>query len=163
MSKLISFWLLVGVIVVLALVFFRVMAVFMVPLFLAAVLVVIFNPMHRWMLKKLKGRRRIAAALTTGAIMSMVLVPIGLLVTFAILEGVAMAKSIRPALVISQLQKMRTELGLDIPEEDSIRSIEQQYETLLRTLSEDGSLFRRNRRIPGNRSESDSPEVKGAW
>ena len=50
MSRLMSFVVLIGVIAVVGFLFYRVMAGFLLPLFGAAVLVVIFHPVYRWML-----------------------------------------------------------------------------------------------------------------
>ena len=55
--------------------FFQVMAQFIVPLFLACVLLVVFQPLHRWFLSKLPKWPRIAALLTTITILLTVLVP----------------------------------------------------------------------------------------
>jgi predicted PurR-regulated permease PerM len=75
MSRLVSFVVLVAVILVVAFLFFRVILEFVVPMFLAAVLVVIFSPMHRWFEHRLVGHPRWAAAATTVCIMLIVLVP----------------------------------------------------------------------------------------
>jgi predicted PurR-regulated permease PerM len=56
-------------------VFFQVMAAFLVPMFLACVLLVIFQPLHRWVLDRIPGRKRIAALLTTILILLVVLLP----------------------------------------------------------------------------------------
>jgi predicted PurR-regulated permease PerM len=57
-------------------IFFRVMAQFIVPLFLAAVLLVVFQPLHAWMLQRLPKHPRIAALLTTILILLGVLLPL---------------------------------------------------------------------------------------
>jgi predicted PurR-regulated permease PerM len=56
-------------------VFFQVMAQFLVPLFLACVLLVVFQPLHRWLLRRLPTRPRVAAAVTTVLIVLVVLLP----------------------------------------------------------------------------------------
>ena len=88
MTRMISFYLLVGIIVVCGIFFFRVMAGFFLPLFLAAILVVIFRPLHRWISEKCKNRVRLAAALTTLAISLIVLVPLVWIGSLAVSEGV---------------------------------------------------------------------------
>ena len=55
------------------------MAGFLLPLFLALLLVVIFGPMHGWFQKKCGRHDRIAALLTTGSILLLVLIPLGLM------------------------------------------------------------------------------------
>jgi predicted PurR-regulated permease PerM len=73
--RVVSFIVLLAIILLVGIVFFQVMAQFIVPLFLACVLLVIFQPLHRWFLGKLPKWPRIAALLTTITIMLTVLVP----------------------------------------------------------------------------------------
>jgi predicted PurR-regulated permease PerM len=70
--------------------FLEVMAGFFVPLFLAVLLAVLVQPLHRWIKSQLKGRTRIAAGLTTLAVLLIVFLPI-LLVT---LRTIAEARAI---------------------------------------------------------------------
>jgi predicted PurR-regulated permease PerM len=51
------------------------MAKFLLPLFLAAVLVVLFKPLHQWIVRKLPKRPHLAALLTTVVILLIVLAP----------------------------------------------------------------------------------------
>lgn len=94
MSRMISFWILVGIIAVIGFLFYQVMLPFVLPLFLAAVLVVMFRPVHRWFLVKCKGRPRLAASLTTAAVMLIVLAPAGVILTSATIEAIAVVGSI---------------------------------------------------------------------
>jgi predicted PurR-regulated permease PerM len=55
--------------------FWMVIARFIVPLFLAAMLTVLFRPLHVWILHKFRGYDRIAAGITTAAILLIVLLP----------------------------------------------------------------------------------------
>ncbi len=73
--RLVSLIVLVAVVLLTATLFFRVVAQFIVPLFLAGVLVVVFEPVHRWFTKKLPGKRYAAAGATTSVIMLTVLIP----------------------------------------------------------------------------------------
>jgi predicted PurR-regulated permease PerM len=57
-------------------VFFQVMAQFIVPLFLACVLLVVFQPLHAWVLGKLPGHPRVSALVTTILILLVVLLPL---------------------------------------------------------------------------------------
>lgn len=75
MPRVVSFLVLVGFLLLAGAVFFRVMAPFLVPMFLAAVLVVIFKPLHVWFEARLPGRRRLNAAITTVLILLTVLIP----------------------------------------------------------------------------------------
>ncbi|NOY29416.1 MAG: AI-2E family transporter [Planctomycetes bacterium] len=88
MPRVVSFIVLLAIILLIGSMFFQVMVQFIVPLFLAAVLVVIFKPLHRWMLKKCGDRPRVSAALTTLAIVLIVLLPITGMLIRAVTEGV---------------------------------------------------------------------------
>jgi len=87
MPRVVSFIVLLAIILLIGSMFFQVMVQFIVPLFLAAVLVVIFKPLHHWMLKKCGDRPRISAALTTLAIVLIVLLPITGMLIRAVTEG----------------------------------------------------------------------------
>ena len=89
-----SFIFLLGVIGLVGMIFYWVMARFLIPLFLAALLVVIFRPLHRWMLSQTRGRQALAAMLTTLSILLAVLVPIALLIVMAAAEGSRRAETI---------------------------------------------------------------------
>ena len=130
MSRMLSFWLLVGVIVVLGMVFYRVMAGFLVPLFLAALLVVIFGPLHRWMLRKCKGRQRTAAALTTVCVMLAVLLPVTLLTLFAALEGRDLISRFDAASLKQKTQQLRSTLDLNIDHQAELAEIEAELSDL---------------------------------
>ena len=88
MSRMVSFVVLVAILLVIAVLFFRVMANFLLPMFLAVLLVVMFGPVHRWFVAKCNGRDRLAAGLTTAAILLIFLAPLLLIVFQAVSEGV---------------------------------------------------------------------------
>ncbi len=85
--RVVSFIVLLAVIILIGSMFFQVMVQFIVPLFLAAVLVVIFKPLHVWVLKKCGHRVRLSAAVTTLLIVLIVLLPTGAMLIRAISEG----------------------------------------------------------------------------
>jgi predicted PurR-regulated permease PerM len=74
--RVISFLVLLTTALLVGVVFFRVMAQFIVPLFLACVLLVIFQPLHAWTLRRIPGRPRVAALVTTVLILLVVLLPL---------------------------------------------------------------------------------------
>jgi predicted PurR-regulated permease PerM len=76
MARIISLVVLVAILLVMAGLFFQVMANFLLPLFLALLLAVMFGPLYRWFRDRCRGRARIAAVLTTGSILLMVLIPL---------------------------------------------------------------------------------------
>ncbi len=84
--RVISLIVLVAVLLLISVLFFRVMATFLVPLFLAAVLTVVFKPLHAWVLDKLNGRNQLAALATTILISLGVVIPTTLLGWMAFVE-----------------------------------------------------------------------------
>ncbi len=98
MPRVVSFIVLVAIILLIGALSFKVMAQFYVPLFLAAVLVVVFRPLHRWILKQCAGRRRLAAGLTTVSIVLIVLLPLTGLLIRAIAEGSSLVSDYKASL-----------------------------------------------------------------
>ena len=74
--RVISFIVLLAILLLVGAIFFQVMAQFIVPLFLAGVLLVVFQPLHAWTLKRVPGHPRICAAITTCLILLAVLLPL---------------------------------------------------------------------------------------
>lgn len=101
MPRVVSFFVLVAILLFIGAMFFKVMAAFVLPLFLAAVLVVIFKPLHMWVREKLPGRLRLSALVTTVLIMLVVLLPMAFLGWKAYVEG---------RVVVSYLSKHRSEI-----------------------------------------------------
>lgn len=130
MSRMMSLIVLVGVLLVIGFFAFRVLATFLVPLFLAVLLVVVFHPVHQRLLGWCRGRRRTAALLTTIAVMLIVLVPAGVVVGMAAAEGVALIKQFDPQDVQQRLSAVRERLGLEIPQRRELRAIESELEGL---------------------------------
>ena len=87
MPRVVSFIVLVAILAFIAAMFFKVMAQFVLPLFLAAVLVVVFKPLHVWVRDRLPGRLRLSALVTTFLIMLVVLLPTAWVGWNAYLEG----------------------------------------------------------------------------
>ncbi|QDS98930.1 AI-2E family transporter [Adhaeretor mobilis] len=75
MPRVVSFIVLVAILLLIGSMFFRVMLQFVVPLFLASVLVVVFKPLHEWIQKRLPGKPKVAALATTAVILVSVLGP----------------------------------------------------------------------------------------
>ncbi|NOY40716.1 MAG: AI-2E family transporter [Planctomycetes bacterium] len=87
MPRVVSFIVLLAIVLLTGSMFFQVMVQFIVPLFLAAVLVVIFKPLHQWILERCGHRYRLSAALTTVSIVLIVLLPITGMIVQAVSEG----------------------------------------------------------------------------
>ena len=87
MPRVVSFIVLLAFIMLVGAMFFQVMVQFIVPLFMAAVLVVVFKPVHLWIVNRSGGRPRIGAALTTLTIVLLVLLPLTIMLFLAFSEA----------------------------------------------------------------------------
>src|SRR5262245_23528944 len=124
MARFVSFLALIAILVVIAAIFVRVMAGFFVPLFLAALLGVVVQPLYRWTLLKCHGYRHVAAGISTAVVALIVLLPIGVVVTTATLEGISLIDRLQLADVREKLDQLRGDLGLQIPCEQDVRHTE---------------------------------------
>ncbi|HEY2882618.1 MAG TPA: AI-2E family transporter [Pirellulales bacterium] len=75
MNRVISLIVLLALVLVFGGLFYLVVFRFFVPLFLAALFVMLFQPLHKWIKKRCGSHDRIAAGLTTVVILLIVLVP----------------------------------------------------------------------------------------
>lgn len=71
----VSLLLLVAILIGIGILFFDVMSSFILPIFLALLLVVMFRPLHLWFMEHCKGHLRVAAGLTTISILLIALLP----------------------------------------------------------------------------------------
>ena len=124
MNRFVSFGLLLAVILLVTFVFFKVMAGFFLPLFMAALLVVIFHPLHDWVLRRVGQRPKIAALLTTASILVIVLLPFTLVVIFAAAEGRSVVRNLDPDTIQDKITALRTKLNLDMPAADEFDRID---------------------------------------
>lgn len=76
MARLISTSVLLTLIVILGITFFRVIAPFLLPLFLAGVVALLCQPLFHYFLDRTNGRVRRAAGLTTACVVAAVLIPL---------------------------------------------------------------------------------------
>lgn len=132
MSRMVSFIVLIAIIVVIGFLFFRVMAPFLLPLFLAALLVVIFHPVHREILERCKGRLHLASAFTTAIVLLIVLLP-SLAITFmAVAEGSTLIARQNPDELLEKLARARDRFDtLRMPHARLLRATEQSFTVLL--------------------------------
>lgn len=86
MTRLVSFGVLVGAIAVIGFLFYRVISGFLLPMFLAALLVVIFQPWFRYFIVKCGDRVHLAALLTTISAIVVVIGPAILVCALAVWE-----------------------------------------------------------------------------
>jgi len=94
MARLISLVVLLAIVILVAALFYMVMASFIVPLFLAVVLVVVFAPLHRWFIENCQGRGHLSAGLTTASILFIVLLPSVVILNQATREAVHFARRV---------------------------------------------------------------------
>lgn len=139
MSRMVSLLVLIAIILAIGVLFVRVMAGFFLPLFLALLLAVIFNPLQGWMIRRCRGRPRLAAALTTGAVMLLVLIPIGGLIALAAIEGNQLVSELRTGSLESRLEGVRQRLGLDFPLREDVRFVEHELTELAALSTQAGS------------------------
>jgi predicted PurR-regulated permease PerM len=83
MSQHLSFYALLALVVAISILFYRVVEPFVVVLFIAAVLAVLFRPFAQRLTTALKGRNRIAAAITTACVVFLLVLPIGAILIMA--------------------------------------------------------------------------------
>ncbi|MGV3484377.1 MAG: AI-2E family transporter [Planctomycetaceae bacterium] len=133
-ARVFSISMLIVAIAVIGVLFFQVMASFFVPLFLAALLVVIFRPVHAWILERLRGRNRIASILTTVFIILLVLLPAGLIISVAAAQGASFFRQLGAGGITQSLERMRKGLSLDLPSSNSFRQLNQDVQLLAEPL-----------------------------
>jgi len=147
--RLISFLVLIAIIVLSGAMFYQVMASFVLPLFLAAVLCVVFAPLHRWILRKYKARVRLAALTTTTIIGLVVLLPLITTVSIAIVEGSRLTSTVTPAVLADSLADLRRRFNLNIPHKATLTQIESQIAELTASstvnLLDHSAQFQKNR------------------
>ena len=129
-NRIVSFGLLLAVILITGFVFFKVMAGFFLPLFLAALLVVLFYPLHRWILKHVQGRKKIAAFLATTVILLCVLLPLTMILFFAANESRSVIRRLNSAAIDDKIDTVREKLGLELPAQSEFERMDRVLEAI---------------------------------
>ena len=91
MFRIVSLSVLLTLIVVLGITFFKVVAPFLLPLFLAGVVAILAQPLFKHFVKRTKGRVRLASGITTSVIMTAILLPLIVATALASLQLYAFA------------------------------------------------------------------------
>ncbi len=146
-AQYISLAILLAVVVLVGFLFYEVMVSFIVPLFLAAVLVVVFRPLHRWFQKKCGGRDKIAAGLTTTAILLFLLIPLTALFLMALVEGRNMVAQFNTSKLLDSAQNIRNKLHLTMPSAAILRNIDAALGQLQETGLIDDSEYDRHQSL----------------
>ena len=107
--------LLLLVIVLVSVLFYEVMVAFWIPLFLAAVLVVVFRPWYDGIRARFKLGNTIAALLTTASVLLIVLVPLAAILVFATVESQQVLRQFNSTTALENAKQVRTKLGLELP------------------------------------------------
>lgn len=94
MARIVSLIVLLVLIVILGITFFRVIAPYLLPLFLAVVATIMAQPMMRYFTSKWPRHPRVAAGLTTTTVLSVVMVPLMLTTIIAALQLFAFAQDV---------------------------------------------------------------------
>lgn len=113
MTRLVSLLVLCAIVIICGVLFFQVMARFLLPMFLAVILVVMFRPLHQWFVGKCRGHVRIAAGLTTLAILVIVLAPLLFVFSMAAADGVALVTRLQPDVLLLKVTRLRDKFHLD--------------------------------------------------
>ncbi|MEM8678785.1 MAG: AI-2E family transporter, partial [Planctomycetota bacterium] len=125
-GKIVSFVLLLLIVVAMGGLAYLVMRSFILPLFLAALLVVIFEPVDRWIRLRVRGRRVVSALITTVVILLVVLVPIIWVIAVGVTEAAQLAHIDRAqiAVMTRKLDDFRKRFGLQIPFATQLTALE---------------------------------------
>lgn len=156
-----SFVVLVLTIVVIGVLFFRILSGFFVPLFLAAILAVVFHPLHGRLVDRMKGRRALGALLTTAIVAMVIVIPSVLIVTLAILEGVALIAHGDMDRVPNRLRELRAEFGFALPFEEEVRAADAALQGIMRSIREREVVSRRAIETASNSLRDLAHELQG--
>jgi len=137
-----SFVLLLLAIVLVSVLFYEVMVAFWIPLFLAAVLVVVFRPWYNWLRNRFKLGDAISALLTALSVLLIVLVPLGALLVLAVVESQQVLKQFNSVQVLENAEQIRTKLGLELP--IAVTQTQSEIETLAGECSLDTATENRH-------------------
>ncbi|MEO1618851.1 MAG: AI-2E family transporter [Planctomycetota bacterium] len=116
--------LLLGILLV-GVLFYKVMAGFFIPLFMAAALVVIFRPVNEWLLERLRGRRSLAAIATSSIILAIVLLPLFLVLFVAVGQLTSVVSRTDLDDVKDALHRGRQRVGLEVEHADRFRRLQE--------------------------------------
>lgn len=74
---------------------FEILQPFLAPIVCATLLVTVFYPVHRWILKALNGRENLASMISVVLVVVVVVVPLGFLITGIVDQGIEVARNAR--------------------------------------------------------------------
>ena len=116
MARLVSLGIVTALIACLGITFYQVIAPFLMPLFLAAMIALLCQPVLRYFLHRCKGRRALAAGFSTAAIVGSVMLPLVVIVLLGVLQFLGSnfrdidSDLIRAKIADRQLDELRDDL-----------------------------------------------------
>ncbi|MFZ5831117.1 MAG: AI-2E family transporter [Planctomycetota bacterium] len=126
MARIVSLVVLVVIVIGIAVLFYRVMADFLLPLFLAVLLVVIFGPLFRWYLSKCNNRHHVAAGLTTITILLIILIPLGVVLFQAVGDAREVYENLKAREIdLSKVAQSVTALGARLNLDLNAKTVEE--------------------------------------
>jgi predicted PurR-regulated permease PerM len=129
LSRILSVVMLILGIVAVGVLFFQVMVGFFVPIFLAALLTVIFRPVHAWLLVKTR-RKAVSAALTTALVLLLVLMPVIGVISVAASQFTSMVSQVNFDDLSASLDRARDKFGLSLNDPEKFRRLDQIADSL---------------------------------
>ncbi|MGC4003317.1 MAG: AI-2E family transporter [Pirellulales bacterium] len=94
-SRIVSIIVLLSLVVVFGVAFYEVMVDFLIPLFLAVLTAVLFQPVYRWLLPRLRNSRQLTAVVTLLIVLAAIFIPTTLLGFRAVSEANGLLKDSR--------------------------------------------------------------------
>jgi len=123
-TRIISLVVLLAIVVLCGWFVLQVMGQFLLPMFLAVVMVVVFRPLHIWLTNRLNGRVRVAAGLTTATILLIVLLPLLAALAMAATQGISLARNLSQEKVLADLTELRKRFSLEMPGKETFQAID---------------------------------------
>lgn len=130
MARIASLVVLAGLIVVIGLLTFEVLAAFLLPLFLAGMSAVIFKPLHLWLARQCGDRNRLAALLTTLVILLCVLLPSAAVGLLAASETASLVQSLDRDALAARVATLQNRLSLGPPPAEVMQALGRLHQTL---------------------------------
>ena len=124
LSRILSVVMLILGILIVGVLFLKVMAGFFVPLFLAALLVVIFRPIHQWFYRKSGKRPKVAATATTTLVLLIVLLPVIAVISVATSQFTSIITHVDFDDFSVTLDRARSQLGIALDHPQQFRQLD---------------------------------------
>ncbi|KAA1261562.1 putative inner membrane protein [Rubripirellula obstinata] len=130
LSRILSVVMLILGILIVGVLFLQVMAGFFVPLFLAALLVVIFRPVHQWIYRKSGQRPKVAATATTSLVLLMVLMPVIAVISVATSQFTSIVTYVDFDDFTGAFDRARAQLGIALEHPQQFRRLDELTDSL---------------------------------